>query len=104
MKVVEEMIITLVALLALVAHNTPAWLVALEGVVIDKSRLVDIDKSSEQVVTKGGRLVRRIFHLDEKEQIRRLEQALKNATERGLINFTPLAERDLYRDILQTLM
>lgn len=90
------MIITLTDLLVLVAHSAPTWLAALEGVVIDKGRQVALDKSSEQVVTKGGRLVRRIFHLDEKEQIRHLEQALKNATERGLINFATLAERDLY--------
>src|SRR5437016_1161620 len=98
------MIITLAALLALVAQNAPVWLAVLEGVVIDKSRQVALDKGSEQAVTKGGGLVRRILHLDEKEQIRHLEQALKNATERGLINFTTLAERDLYRDILHTLM
>ena len=98
------MIITLATLITLVAHNAPAWLAALEGVVLDKSREVALDKSSGLVVTKGGGLVRRTLHLDEKEQIRHLEQALKNATERGLIHFTTLAERDQYRDILNSLM
>src|SRR6266567_5759754 len=98
------MVIPLATLIALVAHNAPTWLAALEGVVLDKSREVTIDKSTDLVVTKGGGLVRHILRLDEKEQIRHLEQALKNATERGLINFTTLTERDRYRDILNILV
>jgi len=98
------MVIPLATLIALVAHNAPTWLAALEGVVLDKSREVTIDKSTDLVVTKGGGLIRHILRLNEKEQVRHLEQALKNATERGLINFTTSAERDQYRDILNTLM
>ena len=50
------------------------------------------------------KLVRgRVLHLDEREQRHHLEQALKNAVERGLIQFGPLEERDRYRDVLANL-
>src|SRR5579884_971063 len=95
--------ITLVALTAFIVKNAPSWLVSLCGTMLDKGREVAIDKGKEVVVSRGERFVRGIFHLDEKEQLRHLEQALKNATERGLATFDTLEERDLYKDILRTL-
>lgn len=52
---------------------------------------------------RGDRLRHRVFHLDEKEQRRHLEQALKNATERGLAMCTTPHERDLYQRVLREL-
>src|SRR5579884_404021 len=95
--------ITLVALTAFIVKNAPSWLVSLCGTMLDKGREVAIDKGKEVVVSRGERFVRGIFHLDEKEQLRHLQQALKNATERGLATFDTLQERDQYKDILRTL-
>src|SRR5258706_5544093 len=98
------MSITISTISALIIHNAPSWLVALRDTLLDKSREVAIDKSKEFVVAKGSGLIRHIFQLDEKEQIRHLEQALRNATERGLARFTSLTDRGQYKDILYTLM
>jgi hypothetical protein len=95
--------ITLVALTAFIVKQAPCWYTSLRGTILDKGREVAIDKGKEVVVTKGGRLMQRVFHLDEKEQLRHLEQALKNATERGLATFDTLQERDQYKDIVRTL-
>ncbi len=95
--------ITLVALTAFIIKNAPSWYTSLRGTLLDKSREVAIDKGKELAVTRGGRLVQRVFQLDEKEQMRHLQQALKNATERGLATFDTLPERDQYKDIVRTL-
>lgn len=97
-------LISLTALSALVIKNAPSWLAALRGTVLEQGREVAIDKSKSFVLAQGGRGIRQLFQLDEKEQLRHLEQALKNATERGLAAFEPLAERDQYRAILSTLL
>ncbi len=88
-----------VALTVFVASNAPSWLASLRGTLLDKGRELAINKGKE----RGGQLVRNLLHLDEKEQLRHLEQALKNATERGLVAFDTLAQRDQYKDILRTL-
>ena len=95
--------ITLMALGTLMATHAPAILSSLRGTLIDKGRDVAIDKGKEFAVAHGERFVRRTFQLDEKEQLRHLEQALKNANERGLAHFNTPVERDRYKDILQTL-
>src|SRR5450432_2884780 len=95
--------ITLVALTAFIVKHAPSWYTSLRGTILDKSREVAIDKGKDVAVTRGGRLMQRVFHLDEKEQLRHLEQALKNATERGLATFDTLQERDQYKDIVRTL-
>jgi NACHT domain len=92
-----------VALTALIIKNAPSWYTSLRGTLLDKSREVAIDKGKEVVVTRSGRLMQRVFHLDEKEQLRHLKQALKNATERGLATFDTLQEHDQYKDIVRTL-
>jgi NACHT domain len=94
---------TLTALTVLIVKNAPNWLHALDDTIFDKSKEVAINKGQELIVERGQSSLRRLFHLDEKEQLRHLEQALKNATERGIVKFTTLAERDQYRDILATL-
>src|SRR5207248_4419430 len=94
---------TLAAITIYVAKNAPSWLNTLRGTLLDKSKEVAIDKGKEFAVEKGGGLMRGFLRLDEKEQIRHLEQALKNATERGIAKFQILEERDHYRSILETL-
>src|SRR5438876_6455121 len=95
--------ITLAALTALLVKNAPSWLSSLRGTMLEKGREVAFEKGKEVAVSRGERFVRGVFHLDEREQLRHLEQALKIATERGLATFDTLQERDLYKDILQTL-
>ena len=95
--------ITLTALTLYVAKNAPSWLASLRGTLLDKGRESAIDMGKEYALTKGKPLVRQLLHLDEKEQLRHLQQALKNATERGLATFDTLQERDQYKDILHTL-
>jgi septum formation inhibitor MinC len=95
--------ITLIALTALIIKNAPSWYTSLRGTLLDQSREVAIDKGKELAVNKGGSLMQRVFQLDEKEQLRHLKQALKNATERGLAIFATLQERDQYKDIVRTL-
>ena len=95
--------IFLTALTAFVVKNAPAWFASLGGTILDKSRDAAFDKSKDIVLARGDRLRQRLFHLDEKEQQRHLEQALKNATERGLAVYHSPRERDLYREIMQTL-
>jgi hypothetical protein len=95
--------ITLIALAAFITKNAPSWLTSLHGTILDKGQALLVDKGESFALTKSRSVVRRIFHLDEKEQLRHLEQALRNATERGLVTFDTLQERDLYRDILKTL-
>jgi NACHT domain len=95
--------ITIVALSAYVAKNAPSWLASLGGTILDKGQGPLIGKGEDFTISRGKSLTRRIFHLDEKEQLRHLEQALKNATERGFVTFDTLPERDLYKEILDTL-
>src|SRR6266566_3636940 len=96
--------ITLMALTTFVVKNAPSWLASLRGTILDKSRETSVDKGTDFTMIRGESFVRHIFQLDEKEQLRHLEQALKNATERGLLTFDTLRERDLYREILKTLL
>jgi hypothetical protein len=95
--------ITLAALSAFVLKNAPSWLKSLRSTILGKSQEVALDKGKEVTIAKSDHFMRRILQLDEKEQLRHLEQALKNATERGLATFDTLQERDLYKTILQTL-
>ena len=97
------MSVILAVFTAFVVTNAPVWLASLRGTVLGKSQEVAIDKGKELVLGKGERLVRRLFHLDEKEQLRHLELALRNATERGLTRFQTPQECDLYQDVVRTL-
>ena len=95
--------ITLLICATVVCKNAPLWLASIRGTILDKGREAVFDKGKELAVTKGQTFVQHIFHLDEKEQVRHLEQALKNAMERGLATFGSLQERDQYQSILCTL-
>ena len=95
--------IALATLTTFVAQRSPSFLAALRDIILDKSKETAADKGKELILKKGDVYFRQLFHLDEKEQIRHLDQALKNAIERGLAPFNTLQERDLYRSILQTL-
>jgi hypothetical protein len=96
--------ITLAVIIAFIASNTPSWLAILRTTVLDTSGKMVAETSKGLVVSKGGNLIRRVLHLDEKEQIRHLEQALKNAIERGFANFTTPTEQEQYKHVLYTLM
>jgi hypothetical protein len=85
----------LAELLAFVVKNAPAWLTSLRSTLIEKGE--------EMLFAKGKRLGHRIFQLDDKEQLRHLEQALRNATERGFASYQAPHERELYHDVVQTL-
>jgi hypothetical protein len=93
----------LTALTAFIVENAPAWFASLGGTILEKSRDAAFEEGKEILIAKGERLKRRIFRLDEKEQVRHLEVALKNATERGLAAYHTPQERDLYCEIIQTL-
>ena len=89
---------------SLVVASTPHMLEVLRGTLLDKGKEVVLDKGKEFLTDRGSKLVRdRVLHLDEKEQRQHLEQALKNAVERGLIQFESPVERDRYRDVLANL-
>lgn len=93
----------LLALTTFIIKNAPAWFTSLGGTFLEKSRDAAFDEGKDVLLVKGGRLRRRIFHLDEKEQLRHLELALKNAAERGLAVYHTPQECHLYCEILQTL-
>src|SRR5579885_2590511 len=93
----------LTALTTFIIKNAPAWLASLGGTILEKSRDAAFDEGKDILVAKGERLKRRIFHLDEKEQLRHLGLALKNAAERGLAAYHTPQERGLYCEIIQTL-
>src|SRR6266567_906746 len=95
--------ITLTIITTLIAKNAPAWLAALRSTVLDKTKEVAIERGKDFAVEKGGSWLRSFLRLDEKEQIRHLQQALKNASERGLASIEGLSRRDEYNDVLQVL-
>ena len=96
--------ISITAITALITTATPHMLVALRGTLLDKGKEAAIDKSKEFLVRRGSKLVRdRVLHLDDNEQQKHLEQALKNALELGLASFHTLEEHDQYRAILKNL-
>ena len=88
--------LSVTAITSLVVASTPHMLEALRGTLLDRGKEFIKDE-----VPKFGR--DRVLHLDEKEQRHHLEQALKNAVERGLIQFETPVERDRYRDVLANL-
>jgi hypothetical protein len=95
--------ITLLALTAFITKNAHSWYTSLRTTVLGKGQEVAIDKGKEFATSRSERLTNRLFHLDEREQLHHLQLALKNATERGLVTFDGLAQRDQYKDILWTL-
>jgi energy-coupling factor transporter ATP-binding protein EcfA2 len=86
---------TLAAITALLIKSAPSWLEALQGTLLDKGK--------DFAIEKGIDYGRKLLRLDEKEQQRHLELALKNAVERGVVRFSTLTERDQYRHVLTIL-
>ena len=64
---------TFAAITALITTCAPSWMNSLRGALLDKGRDV--------VIEKGIGFGHNLLHLDEKEQLRHLELALKNAVE-----------------------
>ena len=86
-----------------IAHNAPAWLDTIRGTLLDKGKEVALEKGKDFAVERGTKYARNFFHLDEKEQVRHLQLALRNALERGITRFQTFEERDQYRKILEIL-
>ncbi len=95
--------ISLAIVTTYIAHNAPSWLDTIRGTLLDKGKEVALEKGKDFAVEKGTKYVRDFFHLDEKEQVRHLQLALKNAVERGITRFHTFEERDQYRKILEIL-
>ena len=86
-----------------VAANAPVWLAALSGTLLTKGQDALFDKVKDRVIERGDSLRHRIFRLDDKARVRHLEQALRNATERGLAACPTPQDRALYNEIIRTL-
>ncbi len=87
-----------IAVTALV-KSAPRWWPPIQDTFLSKAR----EKVVEIALEEGKKDLRSLIELDEKEQIRHLQLALKNAAERGLAQFQTDEERDLYRSIIEML-
>src|SRR5436305_6308006 len=94
---------TLTIITAFVLKNAPSWLSSLGGIILDKGKEIAADKGKEIAVARGKGFMERILHLDEKEQLRHLNQALKNATERGIAPFSSPQAQAQYQHVVHTL-
>ena len=89
---------------AFVVINAHVWLASLRGTILEKTREIDLYKGEEIVSTRVRRSIQPLYdHLEGKGQLLRLEQALRNAAEHGLVTCHTSQEHNLYKDILQTL-
>jgi uncharacterized protein YerC/energy-coupling factor transporter ATP-binding protein EcfA2 len=86
-----------------IVATAPVWLPTVRDMLWSKGKEVAIEKGKDLAVKKGTGFVRDLLHLDEKEQLRHLELALKNAVERGIARFDAPEERDQYREVLKIL-
>lgn len=93
----------LAELISGVIKSAPAWLASLGSTLLAKGRDVAFDKGEDLLLARGKSLGRRFFHLDKKEQQSHLEQALRNATERGCAVYHTPHERTLYCEVIRTL-
>src|SRR5260370_36829336 len=87
------------AVITLLVKTAPTWFPPIRDAFLNKA----MDKGSEFAIDKSIKGVRSLLHLDEKEQVRHLELALKNAMERGLANFHTPEEQHQYLSILSVL-
>jgi hypothetical protein len=86
---------TITALITLISTSTPFWLGALRDTLFEKGK--------ELAIKEGIRFVHDKLHIDENEQLRHLESALKNATQKGRLKFQTLQERDQYSHVVTIL-
>src|ERR1051326_8889553 len=94
---------TIAVIIAFLVKNTPSWLDALRGTLLDKGKEVAIEKGKDYAVGKGTGFIRGLLRLDEKEQQYHLDLVLKNTVERGLARFNTDKERVQYRAVLEFL-
>lgn len=95
--------LTIASITLLIAKNAPGWISALRTTVLDEGKGILLDKSKEFVVGKSTAYGKKLLRLDEKEQQRHMEQALKNAIERGSAAFQDPQEQQQYRQVLKIL-
>ncbi len=84
---------------SLLIKSAPTWLPPIRDAFLNKA----LDKGLDVVFDKGAKGVPLLLRLNEKEQTRHLELVLKNALERGQVNFQTPEEQQQYRDIITTL-
>src|SRR5450755_3431806 len=85
--------------ITLLVKSAPGWLPVISDTLLAPARGAFVGKVFDKS-TEGGR---KLLRLDEKEQTRHLELALKNAAERGQAKFQSLLEQKQYADVLATL-
>jgi hypothetical protein len=89
--------------ISLLVKSAPSWLPIVSDAVLTPARDAFFGKLTERGFDKGMESGRKLLRLDEREQTRHLELALKNAAERGAASFQTLPEQQQYSDVLTTL-
>src|SRR5258708_35927498 len=89
--------------ITLLIKSAPGWLPVIGETLFAPARDAFVGKVVEKGFDKGIEGGRKLLRLDEKEQTRHLELALKNAAERGQTKFQSLLEQQQYSDVLATL-
>src|SRR6266446_7257773 len=87
--------VSLATAISRLRDSASAWLLPIRDAFLQRR--------AELTIENDQRLESDLLHPDEKEQLRYLELALKNAAERGLARFHTDDERDQYRNILAIL-
>jgi hypothetical protein len=88
-----------IAAVTIVVKTASAWFPPIRDALLNKA----MDKGAENAIGKSMKDVHALLHLDEKEQVRHLKLALKNAVERGLAKFHTPEEQQQYLSILNLL-
>ena len=89
--------------ITLLVKSASSWLPAISDALMPSVRDALLGKGAERTFDWLGEQKRKIFHLDEKEQKRHLELALKNAAERGLTQFQTPEEQQQYNEVIHLL-
>src|SRR5450755_3242284 len=87
--------------ISLLVKNASTWLPVINEAIISPARDALIGKLTEKAIDKGFEIGRK--GRDEKEQVRHLELALKNAAERGLAQFQTTEEQQQYSQVISVL-
>jgi hypothetical protein len=95
--------VTTGVVITLLVKSASSWLPAISEALVPPVRDSLLGKGSERAFDKISEQRRKIFHLDEKEQKRHLELALKNAAERGLAQFQTPEEQQQYNEVINLL-
>ena len=86
--------------ITLLVKSASSWLPAISDAFIPPVRDAILGKITERTFDRLGGQRRKLFHLDEKEQKRHLELALKNAAECGFAQFQTIEEQQRYNEVM----